>query len=651
MLVQAPVGFTFLCPLKEADIDQADTVTQQLPSEKECSVIHSVEDEKNKLHVWVRRRHCSFIVATVTGRYFDDPDQGLKAGTKYSFVVDVINPAFVNSISNYFTLSTRVGGEVVEEKTVSGFRLTKRMSETRYISLPATEDRRAGFADNVVTFVMGLPIDAPVGGLLVLVAPKGFSLIRSEDTRSCEIVGTTSMGTRYGDFPDLEDLSCVCPVNDFTAEVTLPRTLVAGDYAIEARVSNPLVTPAHNYWNILIQDDGNPRVTMMSENWIAGLKIQEILNANIVAYNPANSIVGEASPNLISIKFTTTSLLPSSTSDFNGGVITVTAPQGFHFPAVCRFFSTDSVGNDDAGVLPSGTSCRGDGLRTVTLKTPMGSFLEPGTYGFRVLIENPSTPFEDFTVEDKKWEMKTLLTNDTMVDYNGATYGFPIRHRARYFSVEGLSPVGLYRTVVKISFSLYEALPPQANVTITTPDALIVDAVGQPCVYRTPQQIEEASSGTDLSTLLNVLDLRAEFARTSLLDTTQLPSHISCTVTSNNVIVLKNEDEERTGRSLLGGTTYEQIVTNVVNPQSTPEVNLWRIEAYTLHESAPETWAATGYTILPELEGTSVASSNPAYGLFTTFTFSLTPITRVGTVVLLLTLNSLLGRYPNRDRY
>ncbi|EER20353.1 hypothetical protein Pmar_PMAR010088 [Perkinsus marinus ATCC 50983] len=628
LLVQAPVGFTFLCPLKEADIDQTDTVTQQLPSEKECSVIHSVEDEKNKLHVWVRRRHCSFVVATVTGRYFDDPDQGLKAGTRYSFVVDMINPAFANSISNYFTLSTRVGGEVVEEKTVSGFRLTKRMSETRYISLPATEDRRAGFADNVVTFVMGLPIDAPVGGLLVLVAPKGFSLIRNVDTRSCEIVGTTSMGTRYGDFPDLEELSCVCPVNDFTAEVTLPRTLVAGDYAIEARVSNPLVTPAHNYWNILIKDDGNPRVTMISENWIAGLKIQEILNTNIVAYNPANSIVGEASPNLISIKFTTTSLLPSSTSDFNGGVITVTAPQGFHFPAVCRYFSTDSVGNADAGVLPSGTSCRGDGLRTVTLKTPMGSFLEPGTYGFRVLIENPSTPFEDFTVEDKKWEMKTLLSNGTMVDYNGAMYGFPIRHRARYFSVEGLSPVGLYRTVVKISFSLYEALPPQANITITTPEALIVDAVGQPCVYPTPQQIEEASSGTDLSTLLNVLDLRAEFARTSLLDTTQLPSHISCTVTSNNVIVLKNEDEERTGRSLLGGTTYEQIVTNVVNPQSTPEVNLWRIEAYTLHESAPETWAATGYTILPELEGTYQRACDELENLCSNANFHTPPVER-----------------------
>ncbi|KAF4741753.1 hypothetical protein FOZ62_022162, partial [Perkinsus olseni] len=121
---------------------------------------------------------------------------------------------------------------------------------------------------------------------------------------------------------------------------------------------------------------------------------------------------------------------------------------------------------EGVGALPSATTCRSDGLRTVILKTPTGTFVEPGTYQFRVLIENPSTPFEDYKTEDKKWELKTSLADGTMVDYNGAAYGFPIRHRARYFFIQALSPVGLYRTVVKISFSLYETLPPQANITI-----------------------------------------------------------------------------------------------------------------------------------------------------------------------------------------
>ncbi|KAF4726668.1 hypothetical protein FOZ62_010657, partial [Perkinsus olseni] len=248
---------------------------------------------------------------------------------------------------------------------------------------------------------------------------------------------------------------------------------------------------------------------------------------------------------------------------------------------------------------------------------------------FRVLIENPSTPFEDYKTEDKKWELKTSLADGTMVDYNGAAYGFPIRHRARYFFIQALSPVGLYRTVVKISFSLYETLPPQANITIVTPDTLTVDAVGLPCVYPTPEQIKDAIPGTDPSTLVSVQDVRAEFGESLLSDAAQLPGYISCTLATTNVIVLKNEEEERTGRPLLAGPTYEQILTNVMNPQSTPELNLWRIEAHTLHESAPETWATTGYVILPELAETSVVSSNPAYGLFTTFTFSLTPISRI----------------------
>ncbi|KAF4715217.1 hypothetical protein FOZ63_025430, partial [Perkinsus olseni] len=532
LLVQGPPGFTFICPLKEVTIEPTDTTTRHLPEEKECSVLHSVESARNKLHV-----------------YFDDPDQGLKADTRYSFVVDMVNSLYVNPTSNFFTLSTRIGGEVVEEKTIPGFRLTKRMSDTRYISLPTREDRRAGSTDNVVTFVMGLTIDAPAGGLLILVAPKGFSLVRNAVTRSCEIEEASGMGTRYAEFPAPEDLVCRCPVNDYTAEVTLPRTLPKGDYAIQARVSNPMVTPAHNFWNILIKDEQNPRTTIMSESWIDGLKIQEILNPSVFAYNPANAIPGEAAPNPIDIKFTTTTLLPNSRSDPTGGLIMATAPEGFYFPAVCRYFST-AIQEEGVGALPSATTCRSDGLRTVILKTPTGTFLEPGTYQFRVLIENPSTPFEDYKTEDKKWELKTSLADGTMVDYNGAAYGFPIRHRARYFFIQALSPVGLYRTVVKISFSLYETLPPQANITIVTPDTLTVDAVGLPCVYPTPEQIKDAIPGTDPSTLVSVQDVRAEFGESLLSDAAQLPGYISCTLITTNMIVLKNEEEERTGRPL-----------------------------------------------------------------------------------------------------
>ncbi|KAF4676477.1 hypothetical protein FOL47_006115 [Perkinsus chesapeaki] len=615
LLVQGPPGFTFICPLKNVEIAVGDSITQHLPEDRECSVLHSVESERNKLHV-----------------YFDNPDAGLKADTRYAFIVDMVNSLYVNPTSNYFKLSTRIGGQVVEEKTIEGFQLTKRMSDTRYISLPTREDRRAGATDNLVTFVMGLTVDAPAGGLLVLIAPKGFSLVRNGYTRSCEIEEASGMGTRYAEFPALDELTCRCPVNDYTAELTIPRVLPKGDYAIQARVSNPLVTPEHNFWNILIKDEDNPRGTIMSESWIDGMVIQEILNPRIVPYNAANAIPGEAAPNPIDIFFTTTTLLPNSRSDPNGGLIMVTAPQGFYFPAVCRYFTT-TIQVDEANggaLLPPGTTCQGDGVRTVTVRTPTGTFLDPGTYGFRVLIENPSAPFEDFKTEDKKWELKTLLSDGTMVDYNGAAYGFPVRHRARYFFIQALSQVGLYRTVVKISFSIYETLPPQANITIITPDTLTVDAAaGLPCVYPTPEQIENAIPGTDPNTLVNSQDIRADFGQSLLSDAAQLPGYISCKVVSSNVIVLKNEEEARTGRPLLAGPTYEQILTNVMNPQSTPELNLWRMEAHTVRENAPETWATTGYIILPELADVSVVSSNPAYGLFTTFTFSLTPITRI----------------------
>jgi hypothetical protein len=118
-------------------------------------------------------------------------------------------------------------------------------------------------------------------------------------------------------------------------------------------------------------------------------------------------------------------------------------------------------------------------------------------------------------------------------------------------------------------------------------------------------------------------------------DVSQLPEYMRCRVKSRNRVMLTNTDSERGGRLLFAGPTYEVLVTEVNNPQSTPTLNLDRAEADTQAPFGPERWAFEGYSIFPELADTKVESSNPAYGLYTTFSFvfrTITPIPAGGSV-------------------
>ena len=190
----------------------------------------------------------------------------------------------------------------------------------------------------------------------------------------------------------------------------------------------------------------------------------------------------------------------------------MTAPAGFYFPPVCRQFLTNT-GISSGTPLPSSTTCQGESDRVIRLTTPPNSFLEPKAYSFRVLVENPSIPFKDILAKDKLWTIATYLINGKdLIDINKAIVGFDIRHRAKYFAVESLNAVGLYRTALKLSFSLYSDLSPQSEIHIYSPESLVLENVGGSCLSAPP-------GSKSVSSVLSVLPLLGNI--TTQVQTTQ----------------------------------------------------------------------------------------------------------------------------------
>jgi len=70
---------------------------------------------------------------------------------------------------------------------------------------------------------------------------------------------------------------------------------------------------------------------------------------------------------------------------------------------------------------------------------------------------------------------------------------------------------------------------------------------------------------------------------------------------------------------------------NSTNAEATPApgLNLFTVEAQTLVDYGMEMFAGEGWTIYPELLLTQVDTSNPGFGLYTNFTFTLQTVTRV----------------------
>lgn len=110
---------------------------------------------------------------------------------------------------------------------------------------------------------------------------------------------------------------------------------------------------------------------------------------------------------------------------------------------------------------------------------------------------------------------------------------------------------------------------------------------------------------------------------------TRMPEWVSCTVVGPDEVVLRNTEPVLGGRPLMSGPVFEFFVKNVTNAEETPALNFFRIMAKTNQPSGREVWTAEGWVIYPELLRTSVASSNPGYGLYTNFTFVLQPVTMI----------------------
>merc|ERR1719171_2342825 len=411
LMVIAPPSFTFICPL--SPMQELPPNTIPFPASN-CIIDHSNDAEKNKLNL---------LLYT-----------GLEADTKYAFLIDVVNGPYVNPMMNTRYVPT-TGRTDIEKKH--------------------REDRRVDVRDNKVTFIFGTTQEMAAGSILEFRAPENFTFPEACEVGIADYVDVPSRG----EFPEGTE----CYGFGRVAQVQLPQKLPMAMYGLYVLVTNPTFTPLQTNWGIYLFNPAGEAT--MAEAWIQGFPIQEILDPNIEPYNPAKAIPGEAAPNPIDIWFTLT-------TELHGGGIRIKAPPGFHFPQVCRYFSLDIARSDHPEVLPlpTGSVCSADGMQTLSIEVPSNNiFLAGGTYGFRVLVEDPSVPFLIADREDRLWSISTVTKDGELVDINYKVVGFPVLDRLRYFSVQTLSGVGLIQTTIKISFNLFYDLLPQRSIDFIAP--------------------------------------------------------------------------------------------------------------------------------------------------------------------------------------
>jgi hypothetical protein len=249
-------------------------------------------------------------------------------------------------------------------------------------------------------------------------------------------------------------------------------------------------------------------------------------------------------------------------------------------------------------------------------------------YSFRVLVENPSETFINVNDRTRWWRIETRRAKnniDTRLDLNFMVPSFPVHQRIKFFSVESLVYIGRARTTLKVNFNIFYDLPPTADVIITAPKEVQFDLSNVDPVlgYR------ECVDSNDPQTYQ---DLNGAFGKSVIKDATTLPEYVKCRVSESNVIRILNTSggpSGRGGRTLMAGPTYEVLIADVTNPNATPELNIWGIQAHTTSEFGIETWANEGYKIFPELTKATVSSSNPGVGLFTKFTIEAGTLTRI----------------------
>ena len=567
--ISAPLGYTLICPPRPFQGKESFAISPPLDisirrflSANSCSAKQGMKNE------------AKFVLS-----------QPLAENSKYMYVMSVINAGAVSESSNKFTLTSfSPSGSLIETGSVAGFSLCQQMVDS--VLIGAT-DRRAGVY-NQATFAVPIITNSN----LIIKAPIGAVLCPNGPQTSCTILPTTYLGSQYMSFPP-SSASCTCTSSASEASISFTAPLTAGLYGITLGLVNPVSTPVWNYWRFFLNDPSSGG-TDQSAVWVEGFKIQEIFNVSITSLNPANAVSGQMAVNPIELVFVT------STKIEGGGKIEVGLPVGFAAPLdACSLFPTTV---ERIPPLPSKTTCSGDSASSIHIRIPDNSHVLPGRYGIRFYVNNPESPSQIAG----NWSITSTSSNGVLIDMASNVPGFVVKQRLRFFAVTPFSRAGSTNTSVEIILSLSANLSPQKSIIVSAPAGFVFWNVNSAC-----------SSPEDVSIV---------FAQSGLGRILPLPSFVTCTISSPSSALLINTDPIRHGRSLVNSTYFSFIIANILNPVSTPYMNMWSISADT---TWPQMWTSPGYTIQPKLTSVSVTSSNPGFGLFTYFTFSFKAVTSI----------------------
>lgn len=607
VLIQAPPGFTWICPLSPTPYMPPFGVL--VPSEVECEVDHNNKAKRNELSLWF--------------------PSGIQAHVRYTLTIDLVNGELdtFDLARNFYRIVTRLGSSDVEEVAVPGFLLARRMDNTRFWNLPAVQNFFPEFPLNTVTFYIGTISALTQDTILQVKAPRGF-----------EFAPVCTNDVSYpGDFPPkglglvgiiklptivlCQNLQYQDMDKSYMADISLTGPWLLGTTAISMKVKNPMRTPSVNFWGFTIM--ARDKTPLMSESRVYGFQIAVVLNPVVKGYNDGESGSKEAAINRIQVGFELTTDVPGGMNQYNE--IVITAPQGFSFPKICMFYAP---GTDTPGTTPlhPDTQCAGDGKRQIVLTLPMMRPLRSKTrYEVRFRGINPEDPFNNVDAPDKWWSITTrrTFTNGTATQNADQTRdipSFPVYPRVSFIQADTLSQVGLNSTTNRFLIRTSAPLPPKQTITIYAPPGFkfwgMKDAA---CVNVDPMIIKrQFDEDAGMKALI--------------AGVTRMPEWIPCTVDRlSNAVVLLNDEPLLGGRPLINGPVYELFVMNATNGEETPPdgLNLYKVNAKTMVPGGMEEFAGDGWIIYPQLLMTSVETSNPGLGLYTNFTFTIQTVSLV----------------------
>mmetsp|Transcript_65594 Transcript_65594/g.170338 ORF Transcript_65594/g.170338 Transcript_65594/m.170338 type:complete len:2438 (+) Transcript_65594:84-7397(+) len=599
VLIVAPPGFTFICPLTPTIYMPQFGVA--VPDNVECEIDHNNQNTRNELSL-----------------FFPD---GIEAEKRYTLTIDLVNGeiATLDMSRNYFRIVTRIDEIDVEDVIVPGFLLAKRMDNTRFWSQPRWQNFFPEYEDNEVTFYIGTIEEILVNTILEIKAPRGF-VFREVCTDDVRYPGGNFGLEGVVDLPTIvlcQNLQYQDIEKSYIAHVTLEGNWLLGASAISIKVKNPMRTPLINFWGFTIMNRaGEP---LQSEARVYGFQIAVVIDPVLRPYNRGNGVSKEAAINRVELSFELTTHIPGAMNRRNQ--IVVKAPEGFRFPSICRYYSP-GTGNAGTVSLPEETECAGDGARRLILTLPLMRALENKTrYAFRFRVINPDDIFETVDVPDKWWMITTKSDSFTYVDQTRDIPSFPIYERVSFIQIDTLSQVGLNSTTNRFLFRTAAPLPPKQSIRITPPPGFRFGGVANgACIDVDPMIIKR--------------QFDEDYGMKALIaGITRLPEWMTCEVFKPpiNEVVITNDEPLLGGRPLINGPVYEFFVMNATNAEETPPdgLNLFRVEAGTMAEFGREEFAGEGWIIYPELLMTSVQTSNPGFGLYTNFTITIQTVSRV----------------------